>query len=433
LRKRIAIIGAGVSGLAAAVELFLYTEGEDLEVTIFESRREAGGRTRSFIDAETGDTLDNGQHLLMGCYTSTIDYLKTIGSFDKLDIPPSLVIPYYVEDGEEPLKLSLPKFIPAPLHLLIGVFRSSVLGGYEKAAAIRLGKDILLFKDDKFAKNLTCAQFFAKTKQPETLVEKMWEPIVLGTMNAPINKASAQVFINILRLIFFHDKRYSKFLFPKVGLSELLVAPALEYLAEHKTTIKYGVKTGSIKSFNNLAYVYDENGDTIDVFDGAIDAATSYTSDLPMRYSPIINAYLWTDKKLISSPICGFIGTNLHWCFAKPSKYSAQMIACTTSAGDDIVDVANDEIAEMYWKEIQERVPGAKYAKLLHSQIIKEKRATVLLTPELQNLRPHVETEDRNIFLAGDLAQNALPMTIEGSVRNGQKAAQKLADYLFAA
>jgi squalene-associated FAD-dependent desaturase len=431
LKKRVAIIGAGASGLAAAVELFRYTEGEDLEVTIYESRREAGGRTRSFTDAETGDTLDNGQHLLMGCYTSTIDYLKTIGSYDKLDIPPSLVIPYFTGESDDPAMLSLPRFIPAPVHLLVGVLGSSLLEWYEKAAALRMGKDILLFRDDKFAKDLTCEQFFAKTKQPETLVKKMWEPIVLGTMNTPISKASAQVFINILRLIFFHDKRYSKILFPKVGLSELLVRPALEYLSEHKCTINYGIKTGSVKSLNNLAYLYDENGSTIDVFDGAIDAATSFTSDLPVSYSPIINAYLWIDKKIISAPICGFIGTTLHWCFPKPSKFSAQMLACTTSAGDDIVDLSNEEIAALYWKEIQERVPEAKYAKLLRSQVIKEKRATVLLTPELQKARPHIETGDRNIFLAGDLAQNALPMTIEGAVRNGQKAAQKLADYLW--
>ncbi len=74
---KIAIIGAGVSGLSAAVAL---VERGFRNITIFEGRKEAGGRTRSYIDIITGDVLDNGQHLLLGCYRSTLKYLKAIGS-----------------------------------------------------------------------------------------------------------------------------------------------------------------------------------------------------------------------------------------------------------------------------------------------------------------------------------------------------------------
>src|SRR5689334_20970703 len=98
LPYRVAVIGAGTSGLAAAVELCSAESERPVAVTIFESRREAGGRTRSFTDSETGDTIDNGQHLLMGCYTATMKYLHTIGADHLLQKQPSLELPLLLSD-----------------------------------------------------------------------------------------------------------------------------------------------------------------------------------------------------------------------------------------------------------------------------------------------------------------------------------------------
>ncbi|HEY6171639.1 MAG TPA: hydroxysqualene dehydroxylase HpnE [Candidatus Kapabacteria bacterium] len=431
MKRRVAIIGAGVSGLAAAVELFELSHeyDTDIEVAIYEARREAGGRTRSFVDNETGDTLDNGQHLLMGCYTSTIDYLKAIGSYNKIERSLSLEIPFHFTGGSS-LSLSLPKYIPTPVNLLVGIMRSSLLAGFEKSAAIRFGIDILLFAHDKNSHDMTCDSLFVKTKQPETLVKKLWEPIILATMNAPTSKASAQVFINIMRVIFFHDRRYSQILFPKVGLSELLIDPALEYLSKKKCEIKYGAVIGGLTRVNGLAHILGEDGKTIEVYDAAIDAATNFTRSEGFTYSPIVNVYFWVDRKILDAPINGFIGTSLQWCFPKPSRFAKQLIACTVSAGEELVHKTNDEITDILWKDILQTIPSAKYATLVHSKIIKEKRATVLLTPDNQKLRPNRTSEEKNIYFAGDLAQNSLPMTIEGAVRNGQICARKVLESL---
>lgn len=420
-----------MSGLAAAVELFerAHEHDADVEVTIYEARREAGGRTRSFVDSETGDTLDNGQHLLMGCYTSTIDYLKAIGSYGLVERSSALEIPFHFSGGES-LSLSLPKHIPTPVNLLIGIFRSSLLAAFEKLAAIRFGLYILFLTHDKHSHDMTCDALFAKTKQPETLIKKLWEPIILATMNAPRSKASAQVFINVMRVVFFHDRRYSQVLFPKVGLSELLTNPALEYLSKKKCDIKYGAVIGGLTRVNGLAHILGEDGKTLEVYDGAIDAATNFTRSEEFTYSPIVNAYFWVDRKILHAPINGFIGSSLQWCFPKPSTFAKQIIACTVSAGDELVNKSNEEITAILWKDIQQAIPNAKYATLVHAKIIKEKRATVLLTPENQKLRPTRKTDDKNIYFAGDLAQNSLPMTIEGAVRNGQICARKLLESL---
>lgn len=430
---RVAIVGAGTSGLAAAVKLCSTKVSRSISVTIFESRREAGGRTRSFTDPETGDVLDNGQHLLMGCYTSTLEYLRTIGSEHLLLKQNSLELPFVFPKEHRMSTLKLPAYLPVPLNLLAGLITSDLLHKYEKLAALRFGLGMMMFRYDRYMANASCADLFTLAHQPVTLIEKLWKPIVVGTMNLPPEKASAQVFLHMMRLIFLQNKKYSSLLFPQVGLSDLLINPALDFLNDHNCKIKYGQKILSVKQGNNLIYI--ETDDANNVFDALIFAGSYQdVSVLPpevvtaipeVAYSPIVNAYFWIDKKIVGLPICGFIGTSIEWCFTKPTRYCAELLACTKSAADDLIKKDNEEITQLFWDDLKGSFPESD-ARLISSIVIKEKRATPLLNAELQVHRPKIITAIPNLFLAGDLVQNGLPMTIEGSVKNGQYAAQKV-------
>jgi squalene-associated FAD-dependent desaturase len=444
---RVAIIGAGTSGLAAAVKLansgtdfspseeFTRTKVRptDISVTIFESRREAGGRTRSFIDSETGDTLDNGQHLLMGCYTSTLEYLRVIGAEHLLTWQNSLEIPFVIPDEQKISILKLPPYLPVPSNLLQALAKTDLLHKFEKLAAARFGIGIMMFRYDRHTAHKSCADLFRFAHQPVTLIKKLWEPLVVGTINLPIEKASAQVFLNTMRTIFLQNRKNSRMLFPKMGLSELLINPALKFLENNNCDIKYGQKIDSIVSGNNLIYI--ETSEGREVFDAVIYAGHYHDIEFlpkeirqtipPVTYSPIANAYLWVDKKIVGKPICGFIDTSLEWCFTKPTHYAAELIACTKSAAEEFINKDNEEIAQIFWSDIKSIFPTSS-AKLLRSVVIKEKRATPLLDPDLQLKRPKTKTSVPNLYLAGDLVQNGLPMTIEGAVRNGQSAANEI-------
>jgi squalene-associated FAD-dependent desaturase len=430
---RVAIIGAGTSGLAAAVKLASERASRPIAVTIFESRREAGGRTRSFIDTVSGDTLDNGQHILMGCYTSTLEYLRMIGSEHLLTRQNSLEIPYVIPDEHCTANLKLPGGIPTPLNLVIGITGSDLLHTYEKAAAIRFGLGIMSFRYDRYSATRSCAELFRHAHQPVSLIKKLWAPIVVGTLNLSTEQASAQVFLHIMRLAFLQNKKYSSLLFPKVGLSDLLIRPALHYLEEQHCEFRFGQDITSIAHGNNLIYI--ESNGSRDVFDAVIFAGSYHDVTFlpeeirktipPVTYSPIANAYLWVDRKIIDKPICGFIGTELEWCFTKPTHFAAELIACTKSAASGIVEKSNEEITAMFWDDIKRSFPNNN-AELIRSVVIKEKRATPLLNAELQQHRPKTKTAIPGIYLAGDLVQNGLPMTIEGAIRNGQKAAQEI-------
>jgi squalene-associated FAD-dependent desaturase len=426
--SKIAIIGAGVSGLSAAVAL---VERGFRNITIFEARKEAGGRTRSYIDPTTGDTLDNGQHLLLGCYRSTLKYLKSIGSDQLLRRTP-LLIHYHEADRETPHVFRIPPDSEPPVNLLAGLWSSHLLTSREKFAATRLGVAL----EEPTAKNaeaITCASLFARLRQPEGLIKKLWESIVLATINAPIDEASAELFINVFREAFLSDREASELLIPSVGLSELLIDPAIRMLEKNGVRVLLSTPVRSIEKIDGNFKISTDG--VQGRFDAVIYSAQS-AEPLPeevrqtipaFEYSPIVNAYFWLDREIFSTPIHSFLGTTLQWAFPKPSERFPQRLALTVSAANGLVEHSNDEIQHILWTDLCATVPNARLARLLHFQIIREKRATPLFTPTVQSGRLATATSIPGLWMAGDIVQNGLPATIEGAVRNGIAAAESMA------
>lgn len=418
--RKIAIVGAGVSGLAAATRLLRHG---CRNLTLFEARREAGGRTRSYIDSTTGDTLDNGQHLMMGCYRSTLEYVRQVGSDELLQRTPLWI--HFHEAG---------RTVPAILrlspnsNLLMALWRSRFLTPREKFAATRLGLAI----DASSAKNcegMTCEALFAKLHQPAGLVKKLWAPIVLATINAPIEQASALLFVNVLREAFLSGSEASDLLLPTSGLSDLLIDPAIRTLKEKGVTIRLSIPVRAIEKHERSLRIATD--DSAEDFDAVIYCGQSsdplppeIRSSLPeFEFSPIVNAYFWLDRPVLRGPVHEFLGTTLQWVFPWPSKYAAERLALTVSAGNALAERTNEEIRHILWTDLCAAVPAAREARLMHHQIIREKRATPLITPALQQSRPLASTAMPGLFLGGDLVQNGLPATIEGAVRNGFTAA----------
>ncbi|HWF43614.1 MAG TPA: hydroxysqualene dehydroxylase HpnE [Candidatus Kapabacteria bacterium] len=421
---RVAIIGTGISGLAAAVRL---TRDGIKNVTIFEARREPGGRTRSYIDPKTGDELDNGQHLLMGCYTATLDYLSIIRSERMIERIP-LRIPFWSNTGVR--SFTIDRSLAPPLNLLIALARTSLLTFSEKRAAAKLGNAIWRSKLPNDFQRMTCEDFFGYFEQPDSLVLKLWSPIVLATINAAPARASAELFVNVLREAFFSSRSASALLIPKCGLSELLVQPAIHFLEEQGGKIQVGSPIRSVEKFGNI-FKLSLDSETLE-FDAVIDASSQFNvgpeaPPIPnVEYSPIVNAYFWLDRSVFKAPVHAFVGTTLQWAFPKQSHYCAERVALTVSAAEGLVDKSNESIRDILWADLQQTVPAARDATLLHWQIIREKHATPLFTPELQQSRPNTKTTMNNFYRTGDLIQNGLPATIEGAVRNGYTAAEAL-------
>lgn len=397
-------------------------------LTIFEARNTAGGRTRSYIDPTTGDVLDNGQHLLLGCYRSTLTYLKSIGSDHLLHRTP-LLIHYHEAGRKTPAIFRISPKPKPPVNLLGGLWSGTLLTKREKLAATWLGLSVDAFFT-KSAEGLTCEALFRKLHQPAGLVKKFWEPMVLATINAPIEKASAVLFINVLREAFLSEREASDLLIPTVGLSELLIDPAISFLEKNGVMFRHSTPVRAIEKRDaDLGIITDSADEAF----GAVIYCGQSSEPLPpevqsaipaFEYSPIVNAYFWLDQEIFSTPVHSFIGTTLQWAFPKPSERFPQRLALTVSAADRLVEHTNEEIRHILWTDLCAAIPAARLARLLHFQIIREKRATPLLTPSVQSNRPGTATGIPGLWLAGDITQNGLPATIEGAVRNGQAAAQ---------
>ena len=403
-----------------------------LDITLFDERATSGGRTRSFVEKNTGDIIDNGQHLMMGCYTSTLRYASQIGTSSKLSLLSPLRIPFYQKHIGTIGSLQVSSKLPVPANLLFGILSSDLLAGYEKLAALRFGSAVMLFSYDKRFADSTCKELFSATYQPETLIKKLWEPIILATLNASIEQASAQLFLNTLRTVFLMNRKYSSILMPTVGLSELLIDPAIKLLQSLGHRFQTGKQIVAAHEQSGVVYLSVDGVSGYDTFDALIIAASpmpQWASEFISQpsipnFSPIVNAYLWLDKKIVHHPINGFIDTDLQWCFPKTSKHSKQLIACTVSAANEMAEQESEQIVSTISDDLFASIGSS--AKINHSVVLKEKRATYLMTPHSQQDRPPIQTRFHNIQCASDFVQNALPMTIEGAIRNGQRAARNL-------
>ncbi|MGM0594714.1 MAG: FAD-dependent oxidoreductase, partial [Pseudomonadota bacterium] len=218
--QRVTIAGAGWAGLAAALEL----DRHGVPITLLESARHPGGRARSVPFDNL--TLDNGQHLLIGAYSETLRLLQGLG------IGESSVLSRQPLDLEviarEPLHISAPP-LPAPLHLLWGLISAHGITPAAKARAVVMSLQLAL-RGYRLQRDISVAQLLSHYSQPPALIQRFWEPLCLATLNTPLERASARVFLRVLKDSFLHRRHDADLLIPKVPLGQLLAEPALAHL-----------------------------------------------------------------------------------------------------------------------------------------------------------------------------------------------------------
>src|ERR1051325_10944410 len=211
--RRVIIIGGGVAGLAAGVHL----SERGFVVTLLERRNHLGGRAYSFTDTKTGDTVDNGQHLFMGCYVNTIDFLKKIDRLDRLRFQERTQIDFLDTDNLF-TTFDCPA-LPAPFHVLAGLFRLKGLTAGDKFRALNVGKVLRGKARDNVA--LTVAEWLKKLNQSERIRERFWYPMAIATLNENPEVASSKMLVKVIQEAFGSGREASAMGISSVGLSEL--------------------------------------------------------------------------------------------------------------------------------------------------------------------------------------------------------------------
>jgi zeta-carotene desaturase len=428
------IIGGGLAGLSAAVEL----TSRGHSILLLEQKQHFGGRTYSFIHPETGDEVDNGQHLMMGCYHSTLKYLETIGRISLVEVQSNLSIVFRESNKSPSLFQTVP--LPAPLNVLVGLLRLQSLSFSHRLAMLRVGIELVRRNPEKnkHLQSITVAEWLRELKQPEENRKYLWDIIAIGALNDSTDRISAALFVKVLKSAFFGSRFNSSMVIPKKGLSTVLIDGAVSYVQKRGGRV---LKNNSIKQISDIvssiSSVELESGEVITP--KAVISAVPYF-DIPRLFkdpgsigltdmdqfisSPIITIHLWFDAHFMQEQFVALIGSPIHWVFNKSKIYGREdeglmYLALVVSGAHDLVEKEKDELVNIAHHELKRFYPSASVAKVIHSLVIKEKRATFSPKVGLEQFRPQHKTTVQNLFLAGDWTDTKLPATIEGAVQSG--------------
>jgi squalene-associated FAD-dependent desaturase len=448
--RDVTIIGGGLAGLSAAVAL----SEKGVKVSLFERRPLLGGRAYSVKDATTGDTLDNGQHLFMGCYHHTFRFLEKIGTLSKLQFQEKMRVDFADPEGKT-YQLQCPN-LPAPFHLLAGLLKLKTLSWGEKWALLRMMGKVkkLSSRELESLDQLSCEQWLTLLDQSDNTIQRFWEPIIIGTINELPRLASAKMLAVVIREALLKDKKDSLMVLSTVGLSDLYTEAAQDFIEKHGGQVftRRGVARMSVTTSANpgASMALAERVDKMLLEDGSEQRSDFYLSAIPpdallslfgngsdllppgfeafkeFQFSPILSINLWFDQPILSETFVGLLESPIHWVFSKGAllKGSKNYFSLVISAAHDLKDLGQDALVTLALKELHRAIPSSKSATLKHSRILKELKATPCFTVGMESFRPQARTSFKNLFLAGDWTATGLPATMEGAVKSGELAAQ---------
>lgn len=436
--RHVVVIGGGFAGLSCAVSL----AGRGVQVTLLEARREAGGRATSFTDMESGDEVDNGQHLFMACYHATRAFLTTIGAARFLRFQRRLTVDY-LEPGRRSVLRAAP--LPSPWHLVAGVLALKPLSWRDRAALIAAGPALRRLARDRGLdglESISVETWLDRLGQTPELRRRLWHPLAIATLNAAPAMAPASLMACVLKEGFLAGAGASRLGVATTGLSSLYVRPAMRWLAARGARVITGAPVTHLSRTSGpevrSAVLRDGTEVRGDVFVSAVPPEALRRLDVPIpgleRFvsSPILSINLWPERPLASLSRVDFAAMpagHVQWIFNKHRLLGrgAGHLAAVISAAGGLADRPNEDLARLAWDELGECLPEARGAGLRRWLVVRERAATFTATLETEPLRPGPRSPWPNLLLAGDWTMRGIPATIEAAVRSGQMCARMVA------
>lgn len=432
----VVVIGAGFAGFAAAVRLV----DAGRRVILIEATKAGGGRSRSF-DHDSGMQLDNGQHLMMGCYYETLAFLRTIGRESAVSFQRNLQLDM-VKPGGDRIKLRCPA-LPAPLHLAAGLLTMRGLGALHKAAALRVGMFLrgeIVRPDD----NETCDAWLRRLGQTDGIRGAFWDPLIWAVLNDDPLVCSAAMLVAVLERAFMGTRDASRLGVPRVPLSRLYVDDGVRYLQARGAELRFGQSVRAIECDDRgVSGVVLRSGETIATREVVTTVPPAALLDiLPpsvlrhpvlqdvarLTTSPIVNLWLFLDRPLFADqPFVGLVGSPMHWLFDRTRIEGIEdggrvLLNCTISGARGFVDDAPQSLVDLFMAEAKRYFPGNP-VRVLQSKVVKEKRATISHAAGTYHRRPETRAPVHGLFFAGDWVRTGIPATIESACQSGHMAA----------
>lgn len=430
--SRVLVIGGGLAGMAAAVAL----ESAGLAVTLVEARKRLGGRASSFDDPQSGEELDNSQHVLLGCCTNLLDFYRRVNVLDRIRFHRTI---HFRDAAGRQHELWGMENLPAPLHLAPALAVFGALSWVEKFAAIRAMTAMLRLGRagrEKLA-DVPFGDWLDEHRQPDSLVQKFYDPLLIGSLNELSRRGSAKYAIQVFQDAMLANSRGYVLGLPDCPLGQL-------YSRVPVRDVRLGVRVTELRfAGNRICGAMLSTGELLDV-DSVVIATNHHTlgkfipAELAQRDArfahldrlesvPILGAHLWFDRPVMADSHAAMLSGPLQWVFRKDR--GGRAIRGVISAARDWVDVPREPATRRFDVQLRAVFPDAREARLLRNVVVIEKRATFAPLPGVDRLRPaQAPPPDglSNLYLAGDYTQTHWPATMEGAVRSGYLAAEAL-------
>lgn len=435
MRKKVIIIGGGVAGMYLSERL----SSENFDITLLESGNKLGGRCNSFVDKFSGETIDNGQHLLMGAYSNFLEFINRIGASEQIGIFPRLSIPFYSTKGTS---YSLDdKNIGGKLGMLMAMLSAKHFSLSDRLKFIKLMLKVLMLNPNDV--HSTVADFLLENKQSDKLMNDFWIPLVLAVLNTSPTIAPAKLLITVLKKAFLGSANATKMMYVKTDYSTLY-SKFTELMEDRKVEVRLNSPVRRILIQNGKAIGTELDEGEILRADYVISAIPHHALQklLPAdvlsmpnfknlmfyKNSSILSAYLWYKEAIDTPPMLALLDSSIQWLFNRREiqeqdytnpEYKSSF-AITISSSEANNELSKYELIENFTEELAQALPQFKDKSPAHYRIIKEKRATFEANTEIENYRVSQITSIPNFYICGDWTKTDLPATIEGAALSAE-------------
>ena len=405
------MIGAGFAGLSAAVRL----AGSGARVLVLEARSRLGGRATAFADRETGELVDNGQHVLLGCYTDTFAFLAAIGALDNVRGSRSSASRWWTWKAAGRVS-SVPRcprrFICSP-----GILDWDALSWRDKWSVLGMATPLKLARRElrPGARSLaaspgeTVENWLVRNGQTARIRELLWDPLALAALNQPPDQAAAPPFARVLAEMFGDDPRAAAIALPTKPLHLMYAEPARAYIERRGGVVKTGV-AATVRLSKDGVHTGERGPPGMGRAVGRSPpcrgsrfpscstmnlppSPTSFGAPAPWLRVPIVTVNMWFDRPVLDEPFIGLPGRAMQWVFDKRAVFGgeASHLSLVSSGASRVAGLSNAELVHLATGELLEALPAVRDARLLRAAVVREPRATFSLAPG-QPARPGSET-----------------------------------------
>jgi squalene-associated FAD-dependent desaturase len=442
MSSHVVIVGGGLAGLASAAAL----ADRGVRVTLLESRPRLGGRASSFTDAATGETIDNCQHVAMGCCTNFREFCRLL-KIDHL-FRDERELTFIGPDGRSyPWRIAN---LPAPLHLAKAFAGLGYFTWDEKLAAARGLRALARLKDVRDGESF--ADWLARRKQPRRVVDWFWDVVLVSALSESLDRIDAHYARKVFVDGFLANREGAVVTIPTVPLDEIYGGPILNWLTRRCVTVRMQTGAQSLEmAEGRIAGVVLRSGERVAADDFVLavpqDRVTALLPE-PVRgdayfanaarfeTAPISSVHLWFDRPITTLPHAVFVGRTSQWVFrrtaiagesgAEPQPERGYYYQVVVSASRRFLEMETAAAIELVRGELAGIWPVTNEATLLHSRIVTEHKAVFSPLPGIDRIRPVQQSPIANLQLAGDWTSTGWPATMEGAVRSGFVAAENV-------